>query len=235
MLGRGFLDVRGDTTHPAVEGRGKGFHIDIHRAASAEPSDGRVENGNAVGGNGDPGIGIMHTDYQGIVSARLRNPMILSPASPAVVSFWAPRFQTTGHWWEIAITPAARSVVGAEYTAVPAEDSINFIATGFPDLPCVPGAAWKVRFGVKASRDGNVTDHLRTYPSLDALMTTDPSEIDKLFPWRLEYRPDRIDLYAGVEDVGPMRLIDSYAVTIPWTEVYVHFMAVAYQADHHPQ
>ena len=249
-------DVRGDTQFLAVASLGKGFHVDIHRAASPTLSDGRVANAHAINGDGSPGVGIMHTDYQSIVSARLRNPMLIAPGRPGIVTFWAPRFQTSGHWWEIALTPT-ETVVGAEYTSVPsvtdpfddpllfgnegtpgpghrpAVDSVNFIATGFPDVPCQQG--WYVRFGVKSTIGGESRDFATKRQSIQELMTTDPEERDKLDHWRLELHPDRVVLFLQRYDTGEFEEIDSFPATVPWPEVYVHFIGVAYQADHHPQ
>jgi hypothetical protein len=249
-------DVRGDTQFLAVASLGKGFHVDIHRAASPVVSDGRVSNAHAMGGDGSPGVGIMHTDYQTIASARLRNPMLIAPGKPGVVTFWAPRFQTSGHWWEVAVTPAD-TVVGAEYTSVPAvedpfedpltfgtagtpgpghrpaEESVNFIATGYPDVPCDEG--WFVRFGVKSTVGGVTRDFVTKRAAIRELMTTEPADRDKLYQWRLEFHPDRVVLFGPLYGTGELEEIDSFPAAVPWPEVYVHFMAVAYQADHHPQ
>ena len=115
-------DARGDTSFPAITPPATGYHVDVHKALTADPADGREDNTvYVVGGDGSPGVAAMRMDFQGIASARLRNPMLISAAQPGVVSFWTTRFLTTAHWWEIAITPTA-TVAGAEQTAVPTPD-----------------------------------------------------------------------------------------------------------------
>src|SRR5690349_10190803 len=77
-------------TFPAPIGPVTGYHLDIHKSLTADPRDGREDNeALVVGGDGSPGVGVMRLDYQGITSARLRNPMLISVAQPGVVEFYA--------------------------------------------------------------------------------------------------------------------------------------------------
>ena len=249
-------EARGDTSFPAITPPATGYHVDVHKALTADPADGREDNTvYAVGGDGTPGIAAMRMDFQGISSARLRNPMLISAARPGVVSFWTTRFLTTAHWWEIAITPTG-TIAGAEQTAVPnpddgldgpfadsagtagpghrpAQDSINVIGTGSADRPCDVG--WSTRFAVSKSIDGVTTDVFNPITDFSQLVQTDPDELEELYLWRIEFRPNRIDLRADFDRDGATELIESFNVNVPWSEVYVHFMSVTYQADHHPQ
>lgn len=250
-------DARGDTSFPAITNPpATGYHVDVHKALTADPTDGREDNTvYAVGGDGSPGVAAMRMDYQGISSARLRNPMLISATSPGVVSFYATAFLTTAHWWEIAITPTD-VVAGAEQTAVPsvedalegpfaigdgtpgpghrpAVDSINVIGTGSSDVPCSTG--WSTRFAVTRSVAGVTTDVFNPITDLAQLLQTDPAEIEELYLWRIEFRPGRIDLLVDLDRNGTPEPLESFNVNVPWSEVYVHFMAVTYQADHHPQ
>jgi hypothetical protein len=45
--------------------------------------------------------------------------------------------------------------------------------------------------------------------------------------------PNQIRLYLAGDD-GVLQLIDTFNVTTPWPEAYVHLLGVAYEADHHP-
>jgi hypothetical protein len=254
-------DARGDSAYSSVtllnSSINNRFHIDVHKALNADPRDGRLSNTVLqAGGNGSPGVGIMHLDFQDIVSARLRNPMLIGASQASEVTFYAPAFNTTGHWWEVAITPA-NSVVGAEHTAVPGQgdlaipgplvnstsqpgpgtgpsaDSINLVSFGATDVPCDTG--WKVRFGVTKSVNGVRSHAVNQVTSLDSLLSIDPAQADRLIHWRIRYLPSGLELAADPEEDGSFSVVESFAIAVPWNEVHVHFMAVAYQADHHPQ
>jgi hypothetical protein len=261
-------DVRGDTSYNAASylmtqvQQEKGFHADVHKAASADMTSGAVNDAvHVAGGDGSRGLGTMHLDFEGIVSARLRNPLLIaSEERPGIVRFRQTRFVTTGHWWEVAITPASRVTAG-EWTSVPAlnaglagpfgtglainttlgvgnghtppEDSVNFIFQGYPDIPAMYG--WHVRPEVKATIAGTQTNVWVPVAGFSELPPTDPAEIDHLYSYRLEYRPSGIDFYADWDAPGVLTLRGHYPISIPWPEVYVHLLGVAYQADQHPQ
>jgi hypothetical protein len=209
------------------------------------------------------GSGEMHVDFQGIESARLRNPMLISAGRPGVVEFEAPVFATTGHWWEVAITPSAQPTAG-EYTAVPArqhpeglnnpvtgrdddgstngpghranlEKAINVISTGFPDAPACNGSGWHVRWALTDSISGRVRDHVNPARTIGRLFSTDPKNRTKMASWRIVYTPSRVTLFGDRNRDGKLEKVDSWAVRIPWRSVYVNLLYVAYQAGHHPQ
>jgi hypothetical protein len=249
-----------------------GYHVDIVKAASADPTSGAVDpSGTTIGGDGSPGLGIMRVDEQAIVSARLRNPLLIaSETQPGIVTFNATRFVTTGHWWEISITPTD-VVQGAEAGPVPgdaanchsdandcndglsgpadgdgspgpgrrpANQGINLDILGWPDIPLSSdaGNAFRYRFGTKA-QIGNTDKTVDVWHAQYGmtLPTTSPDEKDLLYAYRIEYRPSGIDLYADFDKNGTFTFHQHFARPIPWSEVYVHFIALAYQADHHPQ
>jgi len=258
-------DTRCDTTFIAVEpvhddgiDMTNAFHVDIHKAASSDPHSGVIDNTvYALGGDGSPGIGIMHLDYQDICSARLRNPMLVQAARPGVVTFYAPAFNTTGHWWEIAITPA-NSVVGAEHTSVPSvdsglpfpdsnvdnpgpghgpppADSINLVSIGSADAPCVLSTGWRTRFGVSKTVAGNETHYVTQGVTQADYLAADPSTANTLVRWQISYATDHISLSADLAGNGTLTALESWPVSVPWSEVNVHLMAVGYQSSHHPQ
>lgn len=254
-------DARGDTGHTAVSEQSASinnrFHVDVHKANSNDPTDGQLSNTLfVVGGNGDSGVGVMHLDFQDILSARLRNPLLVSAQQPGVIEFYASAFVTTAHWWEVAISPATE-IIGAEYSSVPGQgdnglpgplvgsgaqpgpghdsplDSINVISFGATDVPCITG--WRTRFGITKTDQGVTTHHVNQVAALSSLTQTDPADADKLEHWRLEVTPSSISLLLDAQDNNQFELVESWSLSVPWPEVYVHLMAVAYQADHHPQ
>lgn len=238
-------DVGGDSSwnairmHPGLTG----YHIDVHKAASADPREGTEANGvYVVGGDGSPGVAAMRMEFEGIHSARLRNPMQVTAARPGVVEFYAPKFVTTGHWWEIALTPAQGSVTSGTNTSVPAqvgrapfEDSLNFVAIGYDDIPCDTG--WYARFDVHRTLEGVTTEYPMAFPGIApaGFPAIDPTQKMALTHWRLEFHVDRVELYADLDGNGQSEHVHHYPVGVPWPEVHVALLGVAYQADHHPQ
>lgn len=234
-------DTRASTANNACCGTGAGDHVDIHKS-TADPTDGTRDNtDDTVGGDGSPGIGVMHVDFEGIIGARLRNRCVITSGTPCTVDFYANEFVTTGHWWEVAISP---DPVGADVTTVPspgqpfdgnpgpgnapAADSLNVIFMGDSDIPLTYG--WQGEFGVAKTISGT-----RSELTSSVRIDTDPADIDLLMHVQLLFYPDRVEVYADPGETETLSLQDTFTTTIPWGEVYVQLLGVAYQADHHPQ
>ncbi len=238
--------VRADTSHNNLYVLGsRGHWIGVHPGFAA-PGDGGKDLRSVPGGDGGPGVGIMHLDFETIASARLRNPMAISAERPGIVEFRTTRVVTTGHWWELAVTPAA-DVTGGEFTAVPvagtdrsvqfaghpgsghapASPSVNVVTTGRDDIPCSTG--WSFVMGASWQVDGLRGEHVG--PTIDY----DVSEPDRLVRFRFTYYPDHIVAEADLDDDGTLEPLGTFPVRIPWSLVHVQLLGVAYQADHHPQ
>ena len=80
---------------PCPPGENGGDHVDIHRSVD-DLGSAVKDNSYVVGGDGSTGVGIMHLDFEGAVTSRLRNPMIISQERPGIVEFRTTNFVTTG-------------------------------------------------------------------------------------------------------------------------------------------
>lgn len=213
----------------------------------ADPVDGRRNDRSAVGGDGGPGVGVMTLPNEGSMSARLRNPMQISAGTPGVVEFRAPRFNTTGHWWEVSITPANGTLIAGELTAMPSSpgypepmDSINvFLKDQDNNGPCyyppTPGFFFSPAF--RKSIGGVIVD--KWEPGNGVMGDRFPTglgEEDHLHLWRIEFRPSSIAFYGDLNEDGNPELLRTFQVTIPWSEVHVHLLGISYGGGtRHPE
>jgi len=112
------------------------------------------------------------------------------------------------------------------------EDGINVVIRGTSDCPVAYG--WRTRFYVARAVGGVKKEFFTEFDAGGPTGTilTSPSEIDVFYRHRLEVANGKISLWADYS--GSMARIDSWNVTIPWSEVYVSFQGLAYQSDHHP-
>jgi len=246
-------DVRSDTSWLNIANFGGREHQDIHRSVSGL-RNGSQQNMYEVGGTGESGVAITHVEDSAIQSGRLRNPMLISATQPGVVEFYASNFVTNAEWWEIAITPADGTIIAADNTAVPggadhfpgppgdtggnpgpghfpAEDSINFIVMGSSNDPCAFG--WFALVGIQSSINYVSTDQTSDLFSIDPGVDA-VSEKLHLFNWRLEYYPNRIEAFVDFDEDGIIEHFDTYFINIPWSEVYVHLIGIAYESVSHP-
>lgn len=233
------------SAHNTVDALGEGNAIDISRSPDDLSDGSMLDDRFVIGGDGSPGVGVMRLDFEGIISARLRNPMLISESEPGVVEFMAPSFATTGHWWEVAIAPTD-SVIGGDFTSVPgpgsvehtffqnpgpgnapAEESINFIFMGSTDIPCEDG--WQTITGFTRTENYDRTDV--EGPEIP----NNPDDKNSLYRFRIVYYPEYIEVYTDINENGQMDLLHTYPVNVPWDEVYVILLGIGYQADHHPQ
>lgn len=247
-------DVRADTMRIFLGGERQATAV---YGGFPSLTDGRRNDRNVAGGDGGVGVGVMTIPDEASMSARMRNPMLISAGTPGVVEFRAPRFNTAGHWWEVSITPANGTLAAGEMTAMPSSpgykapmDSINvFFKDQEDNDPCyfdqanTGSARTPFWFGAASFRKaigGVIVDAYEPFNPTPVVpserIPTDPSEADKLFAWRIEYRPSSIDVYGDMNEDGTLELLKSFQTTVPWSEVHVHLLGISYGGGtRHPE
>lgn len=221
-------DVRGRTAFLAYA---RGYHVDIRRS-SADLTDGLPRDDLLlIGGDGGPGVGIMHFEGFGAVSARLRNPGLVESGTPLEVELYANRVTTIGDHWEVVLTPRD-SMVGAEHAAValwnlgePA-DSVAIGVQGYTAFPCDYG--WEQTLEMRIASGGAIQE-------LEApRLPGDPADRGRLSRWRFRFFPDHVEAWADIDDAGSLNLMHTFPAGVPWREVHVHLVALGNAADDYP-
>lgn len=222
-------DARSRTSYLAYSQGG--FSIDIHRTNSDLKSIGLADDLLRIGGDGTPGVGIMHVEDFGTLSARLRNPGLVRAGEALVIDFQSNAVNSIGDFWEIVLTPAGR-VDGAEFASHAAwsidhpVDSLTVAMPGFTAYPCNYG--WAQTPILLKTVSGQVT-------KLEGSShTVDPTKLDSLAHYQIRFLPDHVEIWADMSGGDDLSLLQTFPTEVPWEEVHVHLVAMANLASSYP-
>jgi hypothetical protein len=197
--------------------------------SNADPTDGELRAGKVeINGDGSPGVGVIRLGGWSVVSARLRNPALVGTQEPLVVDLFAELALGVGHAWELVLTPTA-TVRAAEY---------GVVAHGRVSDP-VPSLALAIKTSAYYPCEYGWDQDLTLDTTLDAagerfaeqsIKRSYSDDFDHLTHWRFEFTAAGVEVYLG--DSGTPSHFASFAVSIPWSEVYVNLVASSTDWEH---